>query len=100
MSKHAGKPVDMSVPPDQRRRRRQGRIVVTPPAQMGHATNPKAARQRRRGEKWLAVQEQLRLQDTPAGNSDTGDFTGYTASADEAGRERDNVVVISRQASQ
>jgi hypothetical protein len=60
-SKNRGKPVDMSLPPDQRRRKRQAnRVVATPPAQMDHGTSPRGRAQRRRGEKWLAVQEAAR----------------------------------------
>jgi hypothetical protein len=41
---------DMSLPPEERHRKRGGRVVATPPAQMGHATGSKARKKRREGE--------------------------------------------------
>jgi hypothetical protein len=77
MSKHQHKPVDMSVDPAQRRRHHKGRKTATPPAQLGHATSPGAARQRRDGERWLAVQARL--------YEDAADFTGEAAELDTDG---------------
>lgn len=86
MSKHVSKPVDMSLPPEQRRRRRPGRVVVTPPALMAHGTSPRARSRRRDGERWLAAEERARigalLREVPAGNSDTGNSTGYGSGDD------------------
>jgi hypothetical protein len=79
MSKPRPRPVDMSVQPEQRRRRRPGRIVATPLAQLSHATSPRAGRQRRDGERWLAVQGRLR--------EDAARFTDGAAERDEAGQE-------------
>lgn len=60
-SRRAGKrSADMSLPPEQRgRRRKQGSIGGTPPAQMSHASGPRAARQRKDGERRLAAEEHL-----------------------------------------
>lgn len=62
MSKHQNRPVDMSVPAEKRgRKRKQSRIVATPPAQLAHATSPRAQRQARRGEQWLTREENARF---------------------------------------
>ena len=45
---------DMSLPPSLRRRRKPGRVGGTPPAQMDHASNGKARKRRREGEKRMA----------------------------------------------
>jgi hypothetical protein len=51
----------MSLPPDQRgRKRRQGPVGGTPPAQMGHANNPRARRQARDGQRRLEAERLLR----------------------------------------
>jgi hypothetical protein len=101
-SKNRGTPVDMSLPPEQRRRKRQqGRIVVTPPAQMDHGTSPRGRAQARRGEKWLAVQEAARkaqaAQVAPAGVADHV-LPLALLPADEA--EPGNVVIITRELGQ
>jgi hypothetical protein len=56
MSKHVNKPVDMSLPEDKRGKRRRNRRVKTPPAQLAHATSPRARSLTRDGARWLAGQ--------------------------------------------
>lgn len=61
MSKQVQKSVDMSLPPEERgRKRKTSRIVATPPAQMDHASGPRARRLTRDGLRWLAAEEKLR----------------------------------------
>ena len=103
MSKPRPRPVDMSVQPEQRRRRRPGRVVATPPAQLSHGTNPRAVRQRRDGERWLAVQERLREDaancvECGIGVTDSrpGDFP-VRPGKDEAVLHLDNLVIVSRE---
>jgi hypothetical protein len=48
---------DMSLPPSLRGRRKAGRVGGTPPAQMDHASNGKARKRRREGERKLAATE-------------------------------------------
>jgi hypothetical protein len=77
MSKHGSKPVDMSLPPEQRRRPRKNRIVVTPPAQMNHARSPRGQQQARRGHQWLDIETRLR--------EDAARLTAEVAELDEDG---------------
>jgi hypothetical protein len=77
MSRHQNKPVDMSVPPEERGKRRRNRKVITPPAQLAHATSPRARRLTRDGQRWLAAQERLR--------EDAASFTAEVAELDEEG---------------
>jgi hypothetical protein len=52
MSKHHDKPVDMSVPPEERRRKpKQYTVGQGAAAQMDHASGPKAKKKARQGEK-------------------------------------------------
>lgn len=61
MSKQVQKSVDMSLPPEERgRKRKTSRIVATPPAQMDHASGPRARRVTRDGLRWLAAEARKR----------------------------------------
>jgi hypothetical protein len=108
MSKPKAKLTDMSLSPEMRgRKRQQNRIVATPPAQMSHGSNPRGRAQRRRGEKWLAVQEQLRVDAVVFADEVAGLDAESLASqvmariaGDETGREIGNPVVITCRASQ
>jgi hypothetical protein len=51
---------DMSLPPEERARGRKPGVTGTPPAQMSHATNPRARRQQRDGERRMAAEVQDR----------------------------------------
>jgi hypothetical protein len=50
---------DMSLDPADRAKGRKPGITGTPPAQLSHATSPRARRQRRDGERWLAAEARL-----------------------------------------
>jgi hypothetical protein len=77
MSRHKNKPVDMSKPPEERGKRRRNRRVATPPAQLAHATSPRARRQTRRGERWLTREENARFaEETPVSGRPILDIPG------------------------
>jgi hypothetical protein len=61
---------DMSKLPEERAKGRKPGVIATPPAQMDHATSPRAKRLSRDGERWLAAQE--RPYAAPAGTAGTG----------------------------
>ncbi len=63
MSKHTKKlttPADMSLPAGERARGRKPGRIATPPAQTDHATNPRARRLTRDGQRWLAAEARKR----------------------------------------
>lgn len=76
MSKKRAKPVDMSVPPEERQRKRRNRMGGTPPAQVSHARGGRHARWRRDGEHRFEAERRLR--------EDAARFAGEVAELDPA----------------